>query len=645
MYPAQSRTKVLVVDDEPSILASISDFLESEFEVTTSTDPQHALNDLVDDDLSVILCDQRMPAMSGDEFLRQARKKSSATRVLLTGFADIEALGRAVNDGKINAYLNKPWDPASLRNTIRSAATEHRLQNDLRQERHLLRTLVDNIPEPVYVQDAEQRYTLVNRAFARFAGLNDCEAAIGKTEAECLPGSFGCIGAADGRKVLDTGCPIIDKCDRRENGREEAHWYSTTRVPIRNPVGHNIESLVGVTTDVTVQKQTEQHLRDAKEAAEKAVKAKDNFLARISHEIRTPLNSILGMAELLAESNLSVRQAKYVEVLRANDEMLLRLMSDLIDLTRGDLNELKLAVTEFNPYDAVKAIVTAAAIEGAAKGIDLQLRLGDKIPAKLMGDAARVKQVLSNLINNALKFTERGEVVVTVDASPVEDQAVLIEFAVRDSGIGIAAEHLEDIFEPFKQAEEFLTGKYGGSGLGLAICRQLVQQMGGKIWVESSPGIGSAFRFTVRFGLAGHQSSAVNVAKQVEIPQSFLTGLRVLLAEDNEDNVFLVKAYLDGVQMEIASNGREAVDDFIAGEFDVVLMDLRMPEMDGLEATRLIREWEHDHHKAPTPILAYTAHEDEEETSLEAGCTGHINKPASQQELVLALVRYATATA
>ncbi len=639
MSATQSKAKVLVVDDEPSILNSISDLLESEFDVTTTTDPHRGLENLSAEDISVLVSDQCMPEMSGDEFLHLARDRSSAIRVLLTGFADIEALARVVNEGKIYAYVSKPWDPLALRSTIRKAAAEHHLLKVLRSERNLLRTLVDNIPDCVYVQDAAQRYTLVNRAFARLAGLANPGEAAGKTELECLPGEFGRSAAADGRRILQTGHPIISKCDEWEQPNERARWYSTTRVPIHSPVDQRIEALVGVSIDVTEQKQTEKYLREARETAEKTVRAKQEFLARTSHEIRTPLNCILGMAEVLAATDLSEQQGKCIRILRANGEMLLRLMSDLIDLSRRDLNELRLVHSDFDPREAVQAVVEAFENAAALKGVGLRLRLGGQIPARVTGDPGRLKQILNNLVNNALKFTEQGEITVTMQGAAVEDRTVLLEFAVADTGIGIVGDKLDDIFEPFSQAEEFITGKYGGSGLGLTISRELVHQMGGSIRVQSAPGACSRFCFTARLGVAGPNPAADASQPNKSGPSAF-ERMSVLLAEDNEDNVFLVQAYLGGLKMEVAANGREAVDKFTGGKFDIVLMDLQMPEMDGLQATRLIREWEQLHRKAPTPILACTAHADSQEASIEAGCTGHLVKPISKERLAAALSQY-----
>jgi PAS domain S-box-containing protein len=634
------KPKVLVVDDEPSILSSISDLLEAEFDVITSTDPRRGLDDLSLEEFAVVISDQRMPDMNGDQFLRLAKERSAATRVLLTGFADIEALARVVNDGKIYAYVTKPWDPLDLRTTVRNAATEYRLLNALRYERDLLRALVNNIPDCIYVQDSEQRYTLVNEAFAELAGLSHAQEAAGTTELDCLPGEFGQTASADGRMILDTGHPIISKCDEWRGDDGVIRWYSSTRVPVRNPVDGSIKALVGISRDVTKQKQIENHLRVAKEMAEETVRAKQEFLARTSHEIRTPLNSILGMGELLSATDLSERQKQYMGIFRSNGEALMRLLSDLLDLSRSDLRELRLACADFDPLLVVRGVIGELEESAAVKGVGVGFDFGDNIPARLVGDSERLKQILANLVSNALKFTPQGGILITMKVLSREDRTALLEFSVEDTGIGIAAEKLNHIFEPFGQAEKFETSPYRGSGLGLTICRQLVQQMGGNIWVESAPGAGSTFRFTARFQIAENQRPAETQplsSKPAEFSKASFDGLRVLLAEDNEDNVFLMQAYLGPEKIEVAANGREAVDKFVAGKFDVVLMDLQMPEMDGLEATRLIREWERLNRMAVTPILACTAHSTAEEASLEAGCTAHLNKPIARDTLLSAI--------
>jgi signal transduction histidine kinase len=469
--------------------------------------------------------------------------------------------------------------------------------------------------------------------------MADPREALGKTERECLKGNFGDNAATDGHSVLKTGQPIISKCDEWKRDDGTVRWYASTRVPVRNPVDQHIDGLVGISRDITEEKQIENHLRVAKETAEETVRAKQEFLARTSHEIRTPLNSILGMTEVLSETGLSEQQKRYIGVLRTNSEMLMRLLTDLLDLSRGDLHELTLVATAFDTREIVGSVIEYFKQDAFRKGVDLLLEVADNVPFRLIGDSGRLTQILSNLVNNALKFTDLGRITIKVNCTSIENQSVLLDFSVEDTGIGIAPDKLDAIFEPFSQAEEFITGRYGGSGLGLTICRQLVHQMGGTISVQSSLGEASIFRFTTRFLLAGEERPAVAISNHPALIQKSLSGLTVLMAEDNVDNIFLMQVYLGPARMEIAVNGREAVDRFMAGRFDVVLMDLQMPEMDGLQATRLIRQWEQHHKKPPTPILACTAHEFSEEASLRAGCTGHLIKPITRETLLAAIDR------
>jgi PAS domain S-box-containing protein len=628
-----------VVDDEPSILNSISDLLETEFDVLTSTDARLALEKLAAEEISTLISDQRMPDLNGDQFLQFAKERSSASRILLTGFADIEALARAVNEGRIYAYVTKPWDPLALRTIVRSAVKEYCLSSALRYERDLLRTLVDNIPDCVYVQDANQRYTLVNESFARLAGMGSSIAAVGKTEEECLPGEFGRTAAVDGRRVLETGQPITAKCDEwRQDGRP-ARWYSSTRVPVRGPSDGRIEGLVGISIDVTKHKEIEQYLKTSKETAEATVRAKQEFLALTSHELRTPLNSILGMTDLLSGTELSEQQRTFINVCRTNGEVLMRLLSDLSDLSRSDCCELKLTIAELNLAQLVESVIESNRERAATSGIKLMSDFRGDIPGRLMGDESRLKQILANLVNNAIKFTRQGYVLVTVNCLSVENGKALLEVTVADTGIGIAPNKLNVIFEPFSQAEDFITRKYGGTGLGLTISRRLVAQMGGAISVESSLGVGSVFRFKVGLNVARITRMSDGISHRHQAYGEALAGLRILLAEDNEDSVFLMKEYLRSARVETAWNGREAVDQFMGGEFDIVLMDHQMPEMDGLEATRRIRQWEKLNHRLATPILACTAHATARD-SLNAGCTGYLAKPILRQTLLDAIANH-----
>jgi CheY-like chemotaxis protein/anti-sigma regulatory factor (Ser/Thr protein kinase) len=304
---------------------------------------------------------------------------------------------------------------------------------------------------------------------------------------------------------------------------------------------------------------------------------------------------------------------------------------------------LGLIASEFSPSDLLRTVTESFESEALKRGLRLYGIVGSNIPATAVGDAERLRQLLGNLVRNALKFTEQGEIRIKMSADQVEPNTVVLYFAVEDTGVGIRPEKLDEIFEPFTQAHEFVTSRYGGSGLGLTICRQLARQMGGSIEVESSPGVGSIFRFNVRLQ-SSRATAPIHTVHQEPVTNP-LSGLNILLAEDNEENIFLAQAYLgDAATIGVARDGREAVDKFVAGKFDVVLMDIRMPEMDGLQATRLIRQWERSHERSPTPIIAYTAHADSVEASLRAGCNGHLVKGVSAETVLATVAKYVNAS-
>jgi signal transduction histidine kinase/CheY-like chemotaxis protein/HPt (histidine-containing phosphotransfer) domain-containing protein len=377
--------------------------------------------------------------------------------------------------------------------------------------------------------------------------------------------------------------------------------------------------------------------------ADEANRAKDAFLAVISHEIRTPMNAILGMADLLSESSLATTQRRYVDVLRRTASNLMVLINDILDLSKIEAGKLTLESIDFDLKEIAEEAMETVEAKARAKRLDLRMDFEQALPTRVMGDSLRLRQVLINLLGNAVKFTESGSITLTVRRDSELKRA--IQFAISDTGIGIAADKLETIFHDFTQADSSTTRKHEGTGLGLSITRRLVRLMGGEIHVTSFPGKGSTFSFAVPFELAEQRNPLTR--KLTETPREHKAGLplRILVADDSADNRLLIEMYLKETpySLTFAEDGQDAVDKFQETNFDLVLMDIRMPILDGLAATRAIRALEQARDAAGTPILALTANARPADLAacIQAGCDAHLSKPIAKTRLLQAIDEYA----
>jgi PAS domain S-box-containing protein len=952
------KEKLLILDDELLILKSLQNLFEDDYEVFMTSDAEAALARAREQEIAVILCDERMPGMRGHEFLRRAAEVSNATRVMMSGYADMSALTEAVNSGQIFAYIAKPWEPLKLRALVAAAAVHFKLVQQVEQERGLLRALMENSPDLIYFKDCQSRFTRVNQAQAQTLGAKDPAECVGKSDADYFESEDALRWRVEEEEIMRSGRAQVDQIKQFKKPQDGLCWMSTTKVPIFDRAGQ-VSGIAGIARDITALKSSEEMLREqnernrmiletaydafigmdpdgtitawnpqaeltfgwpaaeaigrtlcntivahayraahahgveefltttegsqlnrvidmvalhrdghefpveatfwpvrvggacsynafvrditgrllaeearrketalvellqsvtvaanrsssiehtartclqllgsytgwpvchaylranstrdelasaaiwqvedagrfanfrevtdgapitagtglpgrvlvsgkphwlvdladeeplsertraaieaglrsgfafpvvvdekiigilefyslqtaqpdveflnilgnigsqlgqvvkrqraeedlqrAKASAESANRAKTEFLTTMSHEMRTPMNAILGMADLLAETPLQAEQLDYVQVFQVAGANLLDLINDILDLSKVESGNVQLESIGFDLGALLERVIEMMASRARDRGLSLNLEVLQGVPMALVGDPHRLRQILVNLIGNALKFTEEGGVTLRVEVDPVAaiggSAPGWLRFNVVDTGIGIDPDKTEMIFERFTQADSSTTRKYGGTGLGLAISKGLVELMGGRLGCTSELGKGSTFFLAAPFAIRkdGETGEPAEPETAVLTPAPFATPrqvFRILLAEDSQYNVLLIKAYLQnsGFELDVVENGKIAVESVISGRFDLVLMDLQMPVMDGLEATRAIRHWEASTGARPVPILALTAHAVGEGVgrSLEAGCTEHLTKPIKKATLLEAIAR------
>ncbi|MBF0097083.1 MAG: PAS domain S-box protein [Magnetococcales bacterium] len=435
---------------------------------------------------------------------------------------------------------------------------------------------------------------------------------------------------------------------RKKNG--DCFWESVSISPVRGLNGE-ITHFVAVKEDITLRKEMDQQLRDAKQSAEEASRAKSEFLANMSHEIRTPMNAIIGMTGLCLRTVLTGKQEEYLRKIDRAAHSLLRILNDILDFSKIEARRLEMERVIFPLAEVLEHLATVLSLPAEEKGLTLSITQQAEVPPRLIGDALRLQQVLLNLAGNAVKFTERGAVRIGVQVEERWTEQIRLRFEVQDSGIGMSEEAQKKLFQSFSQADSSTTRRYGGTGLGLSISRHLVQMMQGSITVRSQPGQGSTFAFTALFALPSAEEEAAAVAaegygrhpleKYTELLREVSQRGPLLLVEDNAFNQQVAQDLLAlaGFTVQVAENGQEALQALQAGSFIAVLMDLQMPVLDGYETTRRIRakaEW------AQLPILAMTANvmAGEREQCLALGMNDHLAKPIDVDQLFQALLRH-----
>ncbi len=517
-------------------------------------------------------------------------------------------------------------------------AERERAEQALAHERDLFHTLMDNVPDTIFFKDTASRFTRINKAAARLLGIREPEEALGRTDVDFFPAELAREFRAEEEKLVKTGQPLIGKIEKVERADGQITWFSCTEAPIKNNEGQVI-GIAGISRDITESKRAEQALTEAKAAAEAASRAKSEFLANMSHEIRTPMNGVIGMTELALDTELTPEQRDYLAMVRASADSLLTVINDILDFSKIEAGKLDLDHIEFDLRDSLGETLRTLAVRAHQKGLELSYDVRPEVPERLLGDPTRLRQIVINLVSNAVKFTERGEVIVRVGQESRSADKTCLHFDVVDTGIGIPAEKQNLIFEAFSQADGSATRKYGGTGLGLTISSQLIQMMGGRIWVESEVGKGSTFHFIAQFGVPG----APQGKRAPEQPET-LRGMAVLVVDDNATNRRILEEILRHWQMQpaLADGGwtalaalQKATD--ARRPFPLVLIDAQMPEMDGFTLAEKIKQ-NPALAGATVMMLTSAGQRGDAARCRELGVAAYLTKPVKRSDLLEAIL-------
>jgi PAS domain S-box-containing protein len=518
-----------------------------------------------------------------------------------------------------------------------------RAEQALLNQSRFLEALLSSLPTPVFYKDMDGMYLGCNQAYCEFMGIPRHEI-LGKTVTECWPPELARIYEQRDKELLESGGVqnyegplILASGEQRDVIFKKAFFHLADG---------SRGGIIGLIVDTTRRKMLEEALREARQKADAANLAKSEFLATMSHEIRTPLAAVLGMADLLMRSPLTGEQKRHLRILTNAGEALLELISDILDLSRIEAGKLPLDVAPFSPADLIREISEVMSVPCRKKGLELRGRIHDSVPAMVLGDRARVRQIIVNLVGNAVKFTEKGH--VRIDLRPSEEQGEL-QCSVSDTGVGIPLDKQLLIFDRFTQADTSTTRQFGGSGLGLAICRSLSEQMGGRIWLESTPGKGSTFHVTLPLQATTRVAPAANAPLEPEDagaePPVADIPLRLLLLEDSEylQELFMQFVKATPHRLRVAGNGKDGLRLLRQESFDLVLMDLQMPIMDGFETLRRLRQWEAAEKRKPVRVIAVSADALTEKRNLclRSGFDDFLAKPIRQEQFLRILERHA----
>ncbi len=637
--------KLLYIDDEEHNLLTFEVALRKRFKVFTLSDPMLALGLIEQENINLVISDQRMPKMTGLELSKSINIHfPSVIIIILTAYDDNDAMMQAINQGGIFRYLLKPWDLRDINQTIDSAYETYDLRqkninlinNLLEQNQELIkqeekfRLIFENSPHGIAHIDPKGIITQCNSCFAGIAGIS---------RDQIIGSKYSHVSDNKLAQSIESLFESKKSSFYTDNFQSPNH---SAEIPVRvqlTPIMSRgaLDGCILIIEDLTYNIKQEE-LRKQIALVKESARFKQNFLANMSHEIRTPLTGVMGMTEILRNTHLDPQQQEYLEILRQSGEDLREIINQVLDFSKIEAGRVTLKSSIFpfkNLVDKAQKLFNSI----CRKDIILKTEIDNNIPSILVADEVRLMQIINNLISNAVKFTETGSITLSAHLMPVPENSdyLMIKMVVTDTGRGVSPEQQSMLFSPFTQIDDQDTRMFEGTGLGLSICRELAKLHGGETGVESVLGKGSSFWFTFRAQIATqtlHDKTPPDALNKA--PEN----LRILLAEDKATNqkVFSLLLGSLGYKITIASNGQEVIDIYEPGQFDLILMDIQMPVVNGIDATHRLRK----KFKTLPPIIGLSANafEGDHEKYMNLGMDEYLTKPLKKEDFFRVLNKF-----